>query len=73
MPDQRDTLSVQRVIAAPADRIFDVIADPRVTASSTVRERQGSRQRRTEPAFARFDLPDGDEERRQLFDAQHRH
>jgi len=28
MPDQRDTLSVQRVIAAPADRIFDVIADP---------------------------------------------
>jgi uncharacterized protein YndB with AHSA1/START domain len=28
MPDPRDSLSVQRVIAAPADRIFDVIADP---------------------------------------------
>jgi len=28
MPDPRDSISVQRVIASPADRIFDVIADP---------------------------------------------
>ena len=28
MPDPRDSISVERVIAAPPERIFDVLADP---------------------------------------------
>jgi hypothetical protein len=41
MPDSKDVVSVERVIAAPADRIFDLIADPSrhhdIDGSGTVR------------------------------------
>jgi uncharacterized protein YndB with AHSA1/START domain len=46
MSDSSDVVSVERVIAAPADRIFDLLADPArhhdVDGSGSVRDAKGS-------------------------------
>ena len=51
MSDSRDVVSVERVIAAPADRIFDLLADPDrhhdIDGSGSVRDAKQSPQRLT--------------------------
>jgi hypothetical protein len=51
MSETRDVVSVQRVIAAPADRIFDLLADPArhhdIDGSGSVRDAKGSPSRLT--------------------------
>jgi uncharacterized protein YndB with AHSA1/START domain len=49
MTDQRDIVSVERVIAAPADRIFELLADPArhhdIDGSGTVRDAKDTSER----------------------------
>ena len=49
MTDNRDVVSVERVITAPADRIFDLLADPArhhdIDGSGTVRDTKDSTER----------------------------
>lgn len=49
MPDNNNVVSVERVIAAPADPIFELLADPArhhdIDGSGTVRDAKGSSQR----------------------------
>jgi len=49
MSDERDVVRVERVIPAPAEAIFDLLADPRrhrdIDGSGTVRDAQGEPQR----------------------------
>jgi uncharacterized protein YndB with AHSA1/START domain len=51
MSDSNDVVSVERVIAAPADRIFDLLADPArhhdIDGSGSVRDAKASPQRLT--------------------------
>ncbi len=49
MADDRDQVSVERVIAAPPEKIFDLLADPashqKIDGSGTVREAKGDTSR----------------------------
>ena len=46
MPDKRDVISVERVIDAPPEAIFDLLADPKrhreIDGSGTVRDPRGT-------------------------------